>query len=49
MLNKIENYVMKCEEVPECWQLPELTTQDIVSHAIDELLSEEVDEVEILN
>ena len=33
---------MKPEEVPECWLRPE----DIVSHAIDELLSEEVDEEE---
>jgi hypothetical protein len=36
---------MKPEEVPRCW-LPELklTSYDIVSHAIDELLDEEIDE-----
>lgn len=45
MLNKIENYVMKRSEVPPCW----LSLEDVVSHAIDELLSEEVDEEEILN
>ena len=36
--------------VPECW-LPELrlTPYDIVSHAIDELLGEEIDDEEIQN
>jgi hypothetical protein len=39
----IQTYEMKREEVPECWLL---TPQDIVSHAIDELLDEEADEEE---
>jgi hypothetical protein len=47
MLNRIQNYVMKPEEVPECWL--GLRPEDIVSHAIDELLSEEIDEEEMLN
>jgi hypothetical protein len=36
---QIQNYVMKREEVPECWLRPE----DIIGHAIDELLEEEID------
>ena len=47
---KIQEYVMKWEEVPECWK-PELklTSYDIVSHAIDELLEEELDFEEFTN
>jgi hypothetical protein len=44
---KVQEYQMKREEVPECWL--GLRLEDIVSHRIDELLEEEIDEEELLN
>lgn len=41
----IQDYVMKREEVPECWLL---TPVDIASHLIDEVLACEIDPEEEL-
>jgi hypothetical protein len=40
---KIQEYVMRREEVPECW----LTTSDIANHLIDEVLDQEIDPEEL--
>jgi hypothetical protein len=40
---KIQEYVMKREEVPECW----LSPADIVGHLMDEVMDIEIDPEEI--